>query len=743
MRRLGEVQGVVQGVGFRPYVARLAVDLGLAGLVRNGGHAVHIAVEGDRGAVERFTRRLEQEAPPAARIERVLWTDEAPQGERGFRIEESATEGAPRLTLAADLKVCADCLAEIDDPTARRHDYPFTTCTACGPRFTLARALPWDRARTSMAGFALCQACRGEYADPADRRHHAQPIACPACGPTLVLRSARGAPLAEAGRALDEAAELLRRGEILALKGLGGYQLLCDARTESAVGRLRARKQREEKPLAVMVPDLPGARALAVLDPLEEEALGSAAGPIVLVRRRGEGLAPSVAPGDARVGLLLPTTPLHHRLLRRLGSPVVCTSGNLHDDPIAVDDQDALARLGAVADAFLTHDRPIVRRCDDAVVHLLDGRVRVLRLGRGTAPVRVALGGREGSPLLCLGGHLKNAPAAVVSGEAVLWPHVGDLDTPLSRRAFEDAVAGLCSLLALTPAGVVTDAHPDHVPTRWAEAAGWPTARVQHHHAHVAACLAEHGETEALGVAWDGAGHGDDGTIWGGEFLHVTPAGARRVAHLRTFPLPGGDAAARDGRRALVGLCVEAGLPLPALSASPDADRELRTFAALARSPRLAPRTSSAGRLFDAVAALTGVRARSSFEGQAARMLEQLAAPGAAPYPFRVLDGVLDWAPMLAAMLEERHDAVSVASRFHATLAAAIAAIAAGSGQRTVALTGGCFQNVLLAELAATALRARGLRVLLPRVAPPGDGGLALGQAWVVTHRPDLLRSQE
>jgi hydrogenase maturation protein HypF len=728
MRRVGQVSGVVQGVGFRPFVARLATGLGLAGRVRNEGHAVLIAVEGEALAIEDFARRLAQEAPAAAKIERVAWTDEAPQGDRGFRIEESVTEGPPRLTIPADLRICAACLAEIDDPAARRHDYPFTSCTACGPRFTLARALPWDRARTSMDRFTPCEACRAEYLDPADRRHHAQPIACPACGPQVTLRDARGAPLSERGRALDQAAELVRRGEILALKGLGGYQLLCDARSEAAVARLRVRKRREEKPLSVMVPDLPAARALAILDALEEEALRSAAGPIVLVRRRGEILAPSIAPGNARIGLLLPTTPLHHRLLRRLGVPVVCTSGNLHDEPIAIEDDDARARLGLIADAFLGHDRPIVRRCDDAVVHIVDDRVRALRLGRGIAPVRVALGS-AGPPLLCVGGHLKNAPAAVVDGEAVLWPHVGDLGTLPARRAFEDAIAALRAFLALTPAGVVVDAHPDYASTRWAEGSVLPVLRVQHHHAHVAACLAEHGEREALGVAWDGAGLGDDGTIWGGEFLHVTPAGARRVARLRSFPLPGGDAAARDGRRALAGLCVDAGLPLPG------EDRDLAAFAAIAGAPRLSPRTSSAGRLFDAVAALTGLCARSTFEGQAAMRLEHAASPGAAPYPFRARDGVLDWAPMLAAMLDERHDAQRVASRFHATLAELIAAIAVRAGQRNVVLAGGCFQNVLLVELATAALRSRGLGVLAPSVAPPGDGGLALGQAWVATHR--------
>ncbi|MGK4003584.1 Sua5/YciO/YrdC/YwlC family protein [Sorangium sp. So ce1036] len=800
-RRRGRVEGVAQGVGFRPFAARLARELGLAGGVRNEGGAVVVEVEGDRERLDAFARRLEAEAPAAARIDRVAWAAVAPRGARGFRIDESDPGGAPRLTIPPDLRACEGCLAEVEDPGARRLGYPFTSCAACGPRFTIVEALPYDRPRTTMARFAMCAACRLEYDDPADRRYHAQPIACPACGPALTLRDAAFARLAGGDDALAQACEAIRRGGIVALKGLGGYQLLCDARGEAAVQRLRERKRRAEKPFAVMVAEVAAARALAAVSAREEEALTSAAAPIVLLRRRGDGLARSVAPGSARLGVMLPATPLHHLLARRLGFPVVTTSGNLHEEPIAADDEDARRRLGRIADVFLTHDRPIARRCDDAVVHVVDGRVRTLRLARGLAPVRVALGSTSvgatstsvgatstsvgatstsvgatstsvgatstsvgatstsvgatstsvgatstsvgatststsvGRALLCAGAHLKNAPAAAVDGEAVLWPHVGDLDTQAARDALDEALAALRAFLALDPAAVVADAHPDYASTRWAERSGLPVVRVQHHHAHVAACLAEHGGREALGVAWDGAGLGDDGTIWGGELLHVTPRGARRLAHLRPFPLPGGDAAARDGRRALAGLLVEAGLPLPG------GDRDLGRFAAVARSARLAPRTSSAGRLFDAVAALTGLRARASFEGQAALAVEHAAEPGAEPYPFRVDGPSIDWAPMLAPMLAERGDARRVASRFHATLIAMIVEVAVRHGARVVALAGGCFQNVLLAEGAARALRERGLSVLLPAAAPPGDGGLALGQAWVASHLASLPRS--
>lgn len=717
MRRSGRIQGIVQGVGFRPYAARLAAELALSGRVRNEGRGVRIEVEGEAPAVGAFEARIAA-TPPPARVESAIWEDVPEEGEPGFRIEESEAGGPARWSIPPDLAPCADCLAEVDAAAARRHAYPFTSCARCGPRYTLALGLPWDRERSTMAGFPMCWECAREYGDPRDRRHHAQPIACPRCGPGLRLESGDGAPLASGGEALEGAVAAVRRGDVLALKGLGGFQLVVDARHEGAVGRLRRRKGREEKPFAVLVPDLAAARALASLDATEEAALASPAAPIVLARSRGVGLAPGVAPGNARIGVMLPASPLHHLLARRLGFPVVCTSGNLHGDPIAQDDAEVRRRLPGVADAVLTHERPIARRCDDAVVHVVDGVPRTLRLGRGLGPVLLPAPW-AGDPVVAVGGHMQVAPVAAADGEVLLWPHVGDLDGLVAREALGKAVEALLGVVGRR-ATVARDAHPDYGSTRLAESLGLSHVSVYHHHAHVAACLAEHGEEEALGVAWDGVGLGPDGSAWGGEFLEVTPRGAARVAWLRPFPLPGGDGTARDGRRCLAGVAAVAGIP--------GADPRLL---ALARSPLAVP-TTSAGRLFDAVAALLGVRERSTFSGQAAMALEHAATGAGEAYPFGFDGRILDWAPAVRAAAGEGDPGVASA-RFHATLAAMVAAVAAARRARVVALTGGCFQNARLVGETAAALRRLGIRVLLPARVPPGDGGLALGQAWVAS----------
>lgn len=725
VRRIARVEGVVQGVGFRPFVARLAASEGLAGFVRNEGAFVRIDVEGRAEALDALAERLRAEAPPAARIDRVSWDEASPLGRDAFVIEESASDAKPALALPPDLATCPDCLEEVRDPSARRYRYPFTNCTRCGPRFTITRGLPYDRPRTTMAGFRLCDACRREHDSPLDRRHHAQPIACPRCGPSLRLLDRSGG-LVTAEDALAKTAAAIRSGAIVALMGVGGFQLVCDATDEATVARLRARKRREAKPLAVMVRDLESARQLARISPDEERALSSAAAPIVLVQRRGA-LAPSVAPGVAKLGLMLPPAPLHHLLLDELRAPLVCTSGNLHDDPIATTVDDALSRLAPIADLFLVHDRPIARRADDSVVHVVAGRARTLRLGRGLGPRAFPIGG-DGRPRLCLGAHLKNAPAALIDGSAILWPHVGDLDTPRSRAAFAGAVDDLARFFALEPAELVCDLHPDYASSLFAERAGFPFRRVPHHAAHVAACLAEHGADSALGFAWDGFGLGPDGGAWGGEALSLSGASMTRAAWLLPFALPGGESAARDGRRALAGM-------LAAADRLDLAEPEVARFARLAASERLAPRTSSAGRLFDAVAALLGVRARSSFEGQAAAELEALAAPGAAPYPFVLRGGEIDWTPMIEPLAKDRADPERASSRFHATLVAMIVAVTEEQGARRVALSGGCFQNARLAEDAIAALSGRGVEVLLPEAAPPNDGGLALGQAWLASRQ--------
>ncbi|MCC6877154.1 MAG: carbamoyltransferase HypF [Sandaracinaceae bacterium] len=721
IRRALEVRGTVQGVGFRPFVARLARALGLAGHVRNAGRAVVIELEGDAIAISRFQDQLRSEAPAAAHVESVRAEELAPLGERAFSIDESEARGERALSIPPDLATCAECRAEVDDPAGRRHRYPFTNCTACGPRFTIVRELPDDRERTTMDAFPMCERCRAEHDDLGDRRYHAQPIACPTCGPQVRLLDRDGAILATRDAALLGAAEALRRGAIVALQGLGGFQLLCDARDAGVVARLRERKRRPEQPFAVMVADLRAARALARVDDVEARLLESPAAPIVLLPRRGGGVCEGVAPGLARLGLMLPATPLHHLLARAIDLPFVCTSGNLHDEPIATDPDEALARLGPIADALLAHDRAIAHRCDDAVMQVVLGRPRALRLGRGLGPLAIELEG-DGVSRLCTGGHLKAAPLVTSGSQAVLWPHVGDLDTWPARAAFAEAVRDMQFMLRVSPREVECDAHPDYASTRWAEASGLPVRRVFHHHAHVAAVLAEHGREEALGFAWDGVGLGPGGAIAGGEVLRVSARGARPVRRLRAFPLPGGDAAARDGRRALAGLLHEADI---------DPWGELRPFVRLCASPRLAPRTTSAGRLFDAVACLLGVRERSSYEAQAAIALEDLATEALPAYPFGLHGHEIDWRPMLPALMADRDDPVRAASRFHATLAEMIAR--ASEGEPRVVLGGGCFHNARLTSLAVARLRERGVEVLVPERVPAGDGGLALGQAWIAS----------
>lgn len=742
--RRGQVEGIVQGVGFRPFVAGLARSLGLRGWVENRGGRVELVIAGPPADLDAFGERLGAEAPSGARIEALTWRElDADAGRAlgpGFEIvaSEPADDGA--LAIGPDLRICAACLAELDEPGDRRRGYALNACTACGPRLTLATGSPWARARSSMAAFEPCAACRREFDDPEDRRWHAEAIACPDCGPALWLEDLAGRRLADPTNAIAAAVELLGRGQILGLRGVGGFLLIVDARASSAVARLRARKRRPHKPLALMVESLAAAAELVELDAGARAALDAPAGPIVLLPRRADAeLADAVAPGQPRLGLMLATTGAHAGLLAAFGGPLVATSGNVHGRPIARTVAEARAELGGVADALLVHDREIQRRCDDSVVHVVAGAARVLRLGRGLAPARVELPGAElDGPVLALGAHLQHTPALASEGRALIWPYVGDLDEAHTRAAMAASLDDLCAMVGRRPARVVCDAHPDYATTLWAEQArrrepSLIVERVWHHHAHVAATLAEHGRERALGVAWDGAGLGPDRTSWGGEFIAVEGASWARVAHLRGFGLPGGDAAARDGLRVLAGMLVAAELPAPPLG-EPDLELHLDRFVRLARRPGAGLVTSSAvGRLFDGFAALVGLRRRSRYPAEAACALEHAAAAhGPAPaYPFTLDGAVLDWRPMLAAALAERGRPGLVAARVHATLLAMLLAVVARHRPTTVALAGGCFANTLLLGGAIEALRERGVEVLAPRRVPPGDGGLALGQAWI------------
>ena len=717
------VEGTVQGVGFRPWVYRLAREEGIRGTVRNDSAGVTIEAFGSAEALAVFQERLEDSPPPAAVIRELRWEPVPGRAAGEFAIVASGETAARRVSIPADLATCEACRREIFDEHDRRRGYAFTNCTNCGPRFTITLDVPYDRRATTMAGFIMCSDCRREYNDPGDRRFHAQPNACPVCGPRLALWDRQGQVVRQYGGALRSAAEAVRRGEILAVKGLGGFHLIVDARDAAAVGALRKRKHRYEKPLALMVPDLESARELCEVPADAARLLASPAAPIVLLRRRPEAtVAEEVAPRNPYLGLMLPYTPLHMLLIAELGFPVVATSGNLSDEPICIDEGEALGRLKGIADLFLVHDRPIARHADDSVALIVAGAPRLLRRARGWAPSPIGLAPPV-PPLLAVGAHLKNT-VAVTSGDSVfVSQHVGDMETPQACRAFEEVIADLLRMCRAEPRAIVHDLHPDYLSTRWAQraadaggAAGSPAgdslrgARligVQHHHAHLASCLADAGvEGPALGVTWDGTGHGTDGTVWGGEFLLGDAAGFRRVGRLRPFRLPGGEAAVREPRRTALALLWqldgEAALsderlaPVEGLAPS---DRRLLTRMLVTGFH--SPLTTSAGRLFDGLAALLGLHQRASFEGQAAIALEHTADPSVGDaYPF-VIDGgsptapedaaevlEIDWRPLVSEALADLRRAVEpgiIAARFHNALIGAVVELARRVGEPRVA----------------------------------------------------------
>lgn len=727
------LRGRVQGVGFRPVVFRLAHELELRGWVRNDAAGAEVALAGPPEAIARFRAALPGRLPAAADIQDVEAAAAPPDIPAGFEIRSSATAGGARVAgILPDLATCPECLREIFDPRNRRHRYPFTNCTHCGPRFSILEALPYDRAHTTMRGFTMCPACAAEYGDPRNRRFHAQPNACPVCGPRLAWRRADGTVLAEGAEALPAAAAALRTGKIAAVKGLGGFHLLADARDSAAVRRLRARKRRDEKPFAVMFPNLKAVAEACELSGAEMQWLKSAAAPIVLLAARAGagGLAPEVAPELPWIGALLPYTPLHHLLLHDLDFPVVATSGNLTDEPICTDNAEALARLGEIADYFLEHDRPIARPLDDSVLAVAAGEPVVLRRARGLAPYSLPLPGAPDG-LMGAGAQMKSTVAVTAGGRAVMSPHIGDLDHEGAARLWRRTSADLLDLHGLRPAAVAADRHPGYAATQGAAELGVPVLPVQHHHAHVAACMVENGlEGPVLGIAWDGTGLGPDGTIWGGEFLVCTRREFRRAAWLRTFPLIGGDAAAREPRRAALGVLREMGSNHPPRGFAP---AELSVLDSMLQEGLNVVRTSSAGRLFDAVAALLGVCQIMTHEGQAAMRLEALAgAAPAEPYPFAWRGDELDWAPMIAALLAAGEPPAAAAARFHATLVEMMVAAAERTGLPDVCLTGGCFQNRRLLADAARRLAAAGFRVWRHRDIPPNDGGICLGQLAVL-----------
>ncbi|MET0729311.1 MAG: carbamoyltransferase HypF [Acidimicrobiales bacterium] len=739
--------GTVQGVGFRPFVHRHAARLGLRGWVQNDSAGVLMEVEGDETAIAELTRLLTVDPPRLARVRSVTTLPLAVVGDASFRIAPTGSAGSPSAPVSVDTATCDACLAEVDDPADRRHRYPFTNCTDCGPRYTIVRSVPYDRPATTMAGFAMCSACQAEYDDPRDRRFHAQPNACPACGPRLRWTVTGGAGdrsvATEGPAALAAAVAALRAGRIVAVKGIGGFHLATDATDEAAVAELRRRKARDDKPFAVMVPDLATARTLCHLGDLAAAELTSSARPIVIAPRRADAaVATGVAAGLADLGLLLAYSPLHHLLLGDVGRPLVMTSGNLSDEPIAHDDSDASTRLAPLVDGVLGHNRGIHIRCDDSVVRARPGtRPQVLRRSRGLAPEPVPMVVAARRPTLAVGAELKSTVAVTLGTDAVASHHIGDLEHLATYRSFLQAIEHLCGLYGVVPEVVAHDLHPEYLSSKLAAELDLQAVGVQHHHAHVASCLTEHGRSgPVVGLAFDGLGYGTDGTLWGGELLIADLASSERVGHLAPIAMPGGTAAIREPWRMGLAWAHQAGVDQPFDDPRRDA------VAALVRSGQ-GPVTTSMGRLFDAVAALLGLRGVVSYEAQAATELETMArsvprteAPTwATPVECdRAGTVVIDPTPLIAALVTQRAAGTPpalLAAGFHESIgrAAATAAVtvAREHGLGTVALSGGAFQNLRLSEVVEEALSTAGLEVLVHSRVPPNDAGISIGQAAV------------
>mgnify|MGYP001197158294 CR=1 FL=1 len=757
-RRLSAtIFGAVQGVGFRPFVYRLATGMGLTGWVNNSNLGVLVEVEGEQPHLEEFLLRLEREKPPRSFIQGLQYSYLDPVNYESFEIRPSDHSGVKSALVLPDIAVCPDCLKEIFDPADRRYLYPFTNCTNCGPRHSIIRALPYDRSNTTMNSFVMCEECRNEYENPLDRRFHAQPNACPVCGPHLELWDPKGNKLAERNDALPAAAADIVEGKILAVKGIGGYHLMVDARNDAAVERLRQLKRREEKPLAVMYPSLDSARQDCRISEMECRLLLCPESPIVLVEKlSGQNTISNLAaPNNPYLGLMLPYAPLHHLLLRELGFPVVATSGNISDEPICIDNNEALDRLQGIADFFLVHNRPIVRPIDDSVVRFMAGRQQVIRRARGFAPLPIRLKAKI-PPILAVGGHLKNSLAIAVGSNVFISQHIGDLETEPAYDSFKRTARDMQNLYEIKPEIIACDLHPDYISSRFAHAIDRPVFSIQHHYAHILSAMAENElAPPALGVAWDGTGYGPDKTIWGGEFLKITDSGFERTAHFRYFPLPGGETAVKEPRRSAIGILYEIfGRDLlsmrhlaPVASFSP---HELETLLLMLDKSLNTQYTSSAGRLFDAVASLTGIRQQTRFEGQAAMELEFALSDIKTDEAYTcVIDNTdigfsINWETMVKEIIEDlnSHTASGIISaKFHNAMAEVIVDISNRSGQEKIVLSGGCFQNKYLTERTIKRLKENGFQPYWQQRVPPNDGGLSLGQIMAAAIMNEKERS--
>ncbi len=756
-----ELHGRVQGIGLRPAVARLAAEFQLAGSVGNTSRGVHIQIEGSPERVNQFVKELPQRFPDVTQLECIVVHSSAVTGSRDFTIETGVSDVAAVSTpIPRDVAICPDCLTEVASQSDRRHHYPWTSCTTCGPRFSIIESMPFERARTSLEQFPLCAACAREYSDSRDRRFHAQTTGCAQCGPQVWCTDETGQTLAHRRMAIEFAAEMIRQGQIIALRGVGGYQLVCDATSDAAVARLRHHKRRRAKPLAIMVASIDAAEQIALVDDLGRSALADPANPIVLlIARPSNGLAAGIHPEFNSIGVMLPTSALHWMLLKSCGVPLVMTSGNLEGKPLEVTAESAQIALLGIAELWLHHDRPIAHPVDDSVVHIVGGRLATIRLARGFAPLPLALNVRGQPAAFATGGHQKAAFAIANGSQAVLAPHIGDLEDIDCRDRYVAQATALTRLCGVQPELWIHDLHPQYFTTQWAKAQSGRHIAVQHHHAHIAASMLEQGwlDREVLGIAFDGTGYGPDGTIWGGEVLRANLTGFQRVGHLRTFPLFGGEAAIREPVRVTLALaCQSFSRDELVTHLTVQECEEMQRLRPLLKKPDLALHTSSAGRLFDGVAALVlGVKI-SDFDGQPAQLLEAICDQSdTQSYHFEVdstSEGEIDWRSMIRKLLVDRRQGVSpgqLAMRFHRGLAQAIAEVCRRYPELPVVLTGGTFQNKVLVELVIDLLGDHPQPIALPGTIPVNDGGLAAGQLavgmaiYAREYRSDLLNTSE
>jgi len=752
MRLKINITGVVQGVGFRPFIYRLANEMGLKGYVRNDAGGVTIEAEGEEALLTKFLLRIEKEKPALSKIYGMRHSFLHDKGFKEFIIEESEKEGEIRVSLLPDIAACDECLKDISYRGNRRFDYPFTNCTNCGPRFTIIEDLPYDRKNTSMKDFSMCADCEREYSDPSDRRFHAQPDACPVCGPSVTLinptleKGGRGGFEYQKNDAVNKCVDLIKEGKIVAIKGLGGYHLICDAMNEASVRILRERKQREERPVAVMFSDIKSIKAEGQVSMLEERALRSVERPIVILRKKkGTRLPDSISPGNDTIGAFLPYTPLHHIILQRLKRPVVATSANISDEPIAKDEEDAFKRLSGIADYFLIYDRKIIRRCDDSVVRIVAERQIPIRRSRGFAPLPVVLPFKLKRPVLALGPYMNNTIAVGVDDKVYLSQHIGDLETPLAMEFYEETIHDFLRLFNIKPEVVVSDIHPGYYSTTFGETHYKDKLiKVQHHFAHILSCMAENDiqkDEEVIGFAFDGTGYGTDKTVWGSEVMLVSYSGFKRSYHLQPYRLPGGEKAVKEPFRTALSLLYETFGDASEFELLSLTEQERKFYTEMIKKGVNSPLTTSMGRLFDGVASIIGLKRHVSYHAQAAIMLEQAAmrSDEDSVYDFNINKGIIDFRPMIRKIVKNKRSGVPtevISKKFHNTIIAIIISLSEllrnSTGITKVALSGGVFQNAILLSGAFNKLNERGFTPLIHQLVPSNDGGISLGQVVAV-----------